>query len=76
MGYRVVEQVLPREFFYIADEAFFTGTAAEITPIRSLDGIVVGSGTPGPMTRRLQETFFGIVEGRAEDRHGWLTLVV
>ena len=74
-GFTVVEQVLPREFFYIADEAFFTGTAAEITPIRSLDGIPVGSGTPGPITRRLQEDFFGIVEGRAEDRYSWLTLV-
>jgi len=75
MGFQVVEQVLPREFFYIADEAFFTGTAAEITPIRSLDGIPVGTGTPGPITRRLQEAFFGIVEGRAEDQYGWLTLV-
>jgi len=75
LGYRVVEQVLPREFFYIADEAFFTGTAAEITPICALDGIAVGAGEPGPITRRLQEVFFGIVEGRAEDRYGWLTLV-
>lgn len=75
MGLAVVEQVLPREFFYIADEAFFTGTAAEITPIRSLDGVVVGTGTPGPITRRLQEAFFGIVEGRTADRHRWLTLV-
>ena len=73
LGYRVVEQVRPREFFYIADEAFFTGTAAEITPIRSLDGIAVGMGAPGPITRRLQEAFFGIVEGQAEDRYGWLT---
>jgi len=75
MNLPVQEQVLPREFLYIADEAFFAGTAAEITPIRSLDGIVVGAGTPGPITRRLQEAFFGIVEGRVEDRHGWLTLV-
>jgi branched-chain amino acid aminotransferase len=76
LGYRVVEQVLPREFFYLADEAFFTGTAAEITPICTLDGIAVGTGNPGPITRRLQEVFFGIVEGRTEDRHGWLTLVM
>jgi branched-chain amino acid aminotransferase len=76
LGYRVVEQVLPREFFYIADEAFFTGTAAEITPIRSLDGIAVGTGMPGPITQRLQESFFGIVEGQTEDRHEWLTWVM
>lgn len=75
MGIPVVEQVLPREFFYTADEVFFTGTAAEITPICSLDGIPIASGAPGSLTRRLQEVFFAIVEGRAEDRHGWLTLV-
>jgi len=74
-GLQVVEQVLPREFFYIADEAFFTGTAAEITPIRSLDGVSIGAGSPGPVTRQLHESFFGIVEGRAEDPYGWLTLV-
>jgi len=76
MGIPVVEGVLPREFLYIADEAFFTGTAAEITPIRSLDGIPIGQGTRGPITAKLQEAFFAIIEGRAEDRYGWLTAVV
>ncbi len=75
MGIPAFEQVLPREFLHIADEAFFTGTAVEITPIRSVDGLAVGSGKPGPVTRRLQEAFFAIIEGRAEDRHGWLTPV-
>jgi branched-chain amino acid aminotransferase len=59
---------------YIADEVFFTGTAAEITPIRSVDRIVVGKGQPGPITASLQERFLSIVEGQAEDRYGWLTL--
>ncbi len=72
-GYTVIEQVLAREVLYIADELFFTGTAAEITPIRSVDRIVVGQGQPGPITRTLQERFLAIVEGRAEDRYGWLT---
>lgn len=75
LGLTVIEHTLPREFLYIADEAFFTGTAAEITPIRSVDGIVIGSGGRGPVTARLQEAFFAIVEGRTEDRHGWLTPV-
>ncbi len=74
LGYAVIEQDLARELLYIADEIFFTGTAAEITPIRSVDRITVGKGQPGPITRRLQEQFLAIVEGRAEDRHGWLTL--
>jgi branched-chain amino acid aminotransferase len=59
---------------YIADEVFFTGTAAEVTPIRSVDRIVVGKGRPGPITRALQERFLSIVQGRAEDKYGWLTL--
>jgi branched-chain amino acid aminotransferase len=59
---------------YIADEVFFTGTAAEITPIRSVDRIVVGKGEPGPITRNLQARFLSIVQGQAEDKHGWLTL--
>ena len=73
LGYPVIEQPLAREMLYIADEVFFTGTAAEITPIRSIDRIVVGKGEPGPVTRKLQEQFLAIVEGRAEDRYGWLT---
>jgi branched-chain amino acid aminotransferase len=58
---------------YIADEVFFTGTAAEITPIRSVDRIVVGKGQPGPITLSLQERFLSIVQGQAEDKYGWLT---
>ncbi len=73
LGYEVSEQPLAREMLYIADEVFFTGTAAEITPIRSVDRIVVGKGQPGPITQRLQERFLAIVEGRAEDKYGWLT---
>jgi len=75
LGHTVVEQVLPREFLYIADEVFFTGTAAEITPVRSIDGIAIGSGRRGPITAALQEAFFSIVEGQSEDRYGWLTVV-
>lgn len=72
-GYVVVETQIAREMLYIADEAFFTGTAAEITPIRSVDRIPVGAGTRGPVTERLQKDFFGLLEGDAEDRYGWLT---
>lgn len=74
-GIRVYEQVIPREMLYIADEVFFTGTAAEITPIRSIDRVPVGRGTRGPLTERLQREFFAIVEGKSEDRHNWLTPV-
>jgi len=74
-GIEVVEQVVPREMLYIADEAFFCGTASEITPIRSVDRIPVGSGKRGPIAERLQNEFFSLVEGRAPDRHGWLTPV-
>ena len=72
-GYEVVEQQIAREMLYIADEVFFTGTAAEITPVRSVDRIPVGSGTRGPVTERLQKDFFALLEGEAEDRYGWLT---
>jgi len=71
----VAETLVPREMLYIADEVFFSGTAAEITPIRSVDRIVVGKGKRGPVAERLQREFFGIVEGRTPDRHGWLTPV-
>lgn len=74
-NYTVVEQNIPREMLYIADEIFFTGTAAEITPIRSIDSVLIGAGERGPMTKKLQEEFFAIVEGRIEDRHRWLTHV-
>ena len=75
LGYTVEESDVPRENLYIADEVFFTGTAAEITPIRSIDKILVGLGSRGPITAQLQEIFFAHVEGRTEDRHGWLTPV-
>jgi branched-chain amino acid aminotransferase len=74
LGYSLTEQSISREMLYIADEVFFTGTAAEITPIRSVDRIVVGKGQPGPVTRALQERFLGIVQGQTEDKYGWLTL--
>jgi branched-chain amino acid aminotransferase len=75
MGYEVREQAIPREFLYIADEVFFTGTAAEITPIRSIDRIPVGTGKPGPICRAIQAEFLGIARGTRDDKHGWLTLV-
>jgi branched-chain amino acid aminotransferase len=75
LGYEVREQTLPREFLYVADEAFFSGTAAELTPIRSVDRIQVGEGKPGPITRAIQEQYMGIATGKIPDRHGWLTRV-
>lgn len=72
MGIEVREQAVPRELLYIADEMFMTGTAAEITPVRSVDRIEVGSGRRGPLTKRLQEAFFGLFNGRTADRWGWL----
>src|SRR5438270_12943024 len=75
MGIEVLEAGIPREMLYISDEAFFTGTAAEITPIRSVDRIPVGKGNVGPITRALQKEFFGIVNGTQPDRHHWLTPV-
>jgi branched-chain amino acid aminotransferase len=74
LGYPVIEQAIAREMLYIADEVFFTGTAAEITPIRSVDRIVVGPGRPGPVTRSLQDRFLSIVQGQVEDKYSWLTL--
>jgi branched-chain amino acid aminotransferase len=71
----VVETPIPREMLYIADEIFFTGTAAEVTPIRSVDKIQVGNGRRGPITERIQKAFFDIVSGRSEDPYGWLTPV-
>jgi len=74
-GYEVVEQAVSRELLYMADELFFSGTAAEVTPIRTVDRLPVGTGKPGPITLRLQEDFFDIVKGRVDDRHRWLTPV-
>lgn len=75
MGLEIVESVIPRELLYIADEVFFTGTAAEVTPVRSIDRIPVGKGSRGPITEKLQHAFFELVEGRSPDIHGWLTPV-
>ena len=72
-GHPVVERALPREALYYADEVFMCGTAAEITPIRSVDRTPVGDGKVGPITRALQDAFFGLFDGRTEDRWGWLT---
>ncbi len=71
----VVETIVPREMLYIADEVFFTGTAAEITPIRSIDRIPVGKGHRGPITEKLQKAFFAVIDGAAPDRYGWLSPV-
>jgi branched-chain amino acid aminotransferase len=75
LGIPLVETLVPREMLYLADEVFFCGTAVEISPIRSVDRIKVGSGRRGPITERLQRAFFDLVEGRAPDRHGWLVSV-
>jgi branched-chain amino acid aminotransferase len=75
LGFTVQEEVLPRELLYIADEAFFVGTAAEITPIRSVDKIQIGAGRRGPITEALQKAFFAVINGEVADRHGWLTFV-
>jgi branched-chain amino acid aminotransferase len=71
-GIAVVERDLPREYLYLCDELFMCGTAAEITPIRSVDGRQVGAGKAGPVTRKLQELFFGLFDGRTPDKYGWL----
>ncbi len=71
-GITVIEDRVPREALYLADELFFTGTAAEVTPIRSVDGIPVGVGKRGPVSERLQQAFFGLINGEIEDRWGWL----
>ncbi len=75
MGLEVVEQSLPRELLYVCDEAFFTGTAAEVTHLRSVDRVLVGDGSMGPITSRLHKEFFSLVNGLAADRFGWLTPV-
>jgi branched-chain amino acid aminotransferase len=75
LGIPVVEQVVPRELLYVADEVFFSGTAAEITPIRSIDRITIGEGRRGPIAEALQKEFFAIVNGTKPDRYGWLSAV-
>ncbi len=75
LGLPLVEQGIPREMLYIADELFFTGTAAEVTPIRSVDKISVGKGVIGPITKAIQKEFYAIVRGEKPDRFNWLTPV-
>lgn len=75
MGLEVREEQIPREMLYIADEVFMTGTAAEVTPVKSIDKIVVGKGSRGDITKKIQDAFFSIVNGDVEDTHGWLTQV-
>ncbi len=74
-GIEVREQNLPREALYLADEIFFTGTAAEVSPVRSVDGITIGAGKRGPITTRLQQSFFGLFSGETQDEWGWLDYV-
>ena len=74
-GIEVVERDLPREYLYLCDELFMCGTAAEITPIRSVDGKPVGEGKPGPITAKLQKLFFGLFDGSTPDKRGWLEMV-
>jgi len=69
------EAIIPREMLYVADEVFFAGTAVEVTPIRSVDKIVIGKGVAGPVTRQIQQGFFAVTSGKTPDRHGWLTPV-
>jgi branched-chain amino acid aminotransferase len=75
LGYTVTETNLPREALYVADEVFVCGTAAEVTPIRSIDKITIGPGHRGPITARLQSAFFDVINGEVPDTHGWLTYV-
>jgi branched-chain amino acid aminotransferase len=75
MGIEVVEASIPREMLYIADEVFFSGTAAEVTPIRSIDRIKIGAGRRGPITEKLQKEYFNYITGEIPDRHNWLTPV-
>ena len=73
LGLEVIEEKLPREMIYLSDEVFFTGTAAEVTPIRSVDGVTIDSGKRGPITEKIQSEFFNIIEGKSEDKFNWLS---
>ena len=75
MGYRIREEMVPRELLYVADEVFFAGTAVEITPVRSVDKIQVGDGRRGPVTEAVQRAFFDVINGEVPDAHAWLTYV-
>jgi branched-chain amino acid aminotransferase len=72
LGYRIKQQALPRESLYLADEAFMTGTAAEITPITKVDKITIGEGRRGPITQAVQQAFFGVIRGEQADTFNWL----
>jgi len=74
-GFEVIETFIPREMLYLADEIFFTGTAAEVTPVRSIDKITIGSGRRGPVTEKIQKEYFAYINGEIDDRYGWLTPV-
>ena len=75
LGIEVREIAIPREMLYIADELFFTGTATEVAPIRSVDAIQIGNGKRGPITAKLQAAYFGLVQGKTQDKWGWLDYV-
>lgn len=75
LGVRVVEETIPREMLYVADEVFFTGSAAEITPIRSIDKIAIGNGKRGPLTEKVQKAYFEVIDGARPDPRGWLTRI-
>ena len=75
LGYRIIERSVPRELLYVADEVFLTGTAAEVTPIRSIDRIKIGEGRRGPVTAALQKAYFDVTTGKSEDTHHWLSVV-
>ena len=75
LGYTVEEAEIPREMLYIADELFFTGTAAEISPIRSVDRITIGKGVCGPLTEKIQKRFFDFIETGDDANYGWLTFI-
>ena len=75
LGYKICETLIPREMLYIADEVFFSGTAAEVTPIRSIDRTTIGAGERGPITKKIQQRFFDIIDSKFEDKFNWLTFV-
>ena len=75
MGIRVAEDTIPRELLYISEEVFFTGSAAEITPIRSVDKITIGCGKRGPVTKKVQDAFFATINGERADTYDWLTYI-
>ena len=75
LGIPFIEETIPREMLYIADEVFFTGSAAEITPIRSVDKIIIGKGKRGPIAKSLQDEFFSYINGERKDKYKWLTYI-